>query len=278
VAGARVEPSGTRRGTREPLWRFYNLRWLVPLLVATAVTVAYPLLAGWGGSPARFVVAASGSPRLLPIYGVDTTEKKVAISFDAAWGAERTPLILDTLDRYGVKTTFFLVGFWIDDHADVLKDIVARGHEIGNHTATHPHLNSLDTPAIREELAPVHEQIKAATGQTIILFRPPFGEYSNKVIEAAQELGYYTIQWSVDSLDWKDLSADAIYERVIGAIHPGAIVLFHNNATNTPEALPRILEALKAQGYTVVPISQLIYRDNYLIDHRGFQKRRPGVP
>jgi len=258
--------------------RFYNLRWLVPSLVVVAVVVAYPLVAGWGGAPARLVAAVSATPRLLPIYGVDTTEKKVAISFDAAWGAELTPLILDILDRYGVKTTFFLVGFWIDDYPDMLKEIAARGHEIGNHTATHPHLNSLGKEAIKEELAVVHEQIKAATGRTAFLFRPPFGEYSNKVIEAAQELGYYTIQWSVDSLDWRDLSADAICSRVTSQVHPGAIVLFHNNATNTPAALPRILDYFKTQGYEVVPISSLIYRENYYIDHRGFQKRRQGGP
>ena len=258
--------------------RFYNLRWLVPLLVAFLVILVYPLAAGWSGSPARMVAEVSAWPRLLPIYAVDTTEKEVAISFDAAWGAEKTPLILDILDRYEVKTTFFLVGFWIDDHPDTLVDIAGRGHEIGNHTATHPHLNSLDKGAIKEELASVHEQIKAATGQTPILFRPPFGEYSNKVVEASQELGYYAIQWSVDSLDWKDLSAEAIYRRVIDNIHPGAIVLFHNNATNTPEALPRILETLKAQGYQVVPVSRLIYRSDYYIDHRGFQKRRTGLP
>lgn len=257
-------------------WRFYNLRWLAPSLVALAVTVVYPLAAGWGGSPARMVAAVSSSPRLLPIYGVDTAEKKVAISFDAAWGAEKTPEILDILDRYAVKTTFFLVGFWIDKYPDVLKEIAARGHEIGNHTSTHPHLNSLSKEGVKEELAVVHEQIKTATGQAAVVFRPPYGEYSNKVIEAAQELGYFTVQWSVDSLDWQDVSADFIYNRVTGLIHPGAIVLFHNNAENTPAALPRILETLEAHGYEVVPISQLIYKDNYYIDHRGFQKRKAG--
>jgi polysaccharide deacetylase family sporulation protein PdaB len=257
------------------MWRVYNLRWVPGFLVAVLVGVVYPVAAGWGGPPARMVAAVSATPRLLPIYGVDTTERKVAISFDAAWGAEKTPEILDILDRYGVKTTFFLVGFWIDEHPDMVKEIAARGHEIGNHTANHPHLNSLDKEDIKRELAVVHEQIKSLTGQTAVLFRPPFGEYSNKVIEAARELGYYTIQWSVDSLDWQDLSADAIYRRVVGNVHPGAIVLFHNNATHTPAALPRIIETLKVDGYEIVPVSELIYRDDYIIDHRGFQKRRP---
>jgi len=167
------------------------------------------------------------------------------------------------------------VGFWIDKYPDTLKEIAARGHEIGNHTANHPHLNSLGKEAVKEELGVVHDQIKSLIGQEAFLFRPPFGEYSDKVIEAAQEMGYYTIQWSVDSLDWRDLSAEAIYDRVVGNIHPGAIVLFHNNATNTPAALPRIIEALQAQGYEIVPISEIIYREGYYIDHRGFQIRRP---
>jgi len=257
---------------------FWNLRWLLPALAALAAVVVYPLAAGWSGGPAVLVAQVSGSPRLLPIYGVETTDKKVAISFDAAWGAERTPEILDILDRYGVKTTFFLVGFWIDDHPDLLREIVARGHEVGNHTATHPHLNSLGKEAVKEELATVNEQVKAATAKAVILFRPPYGEYCNKVIEAAQELGLYSIQWSVDSLDWKDLSADEIYRRVVDNIHPGAIVLFHNNGLHTPEALPRILETLQAQGYKIVPVSQLIYRENYYIDHRGFQRLRTSGP
>jgi len=257
-------------------WRVYNLRWVPGLLAALVLGVVYPVLAGWSGPPARMVAAVSQSPRLMPIYGVQTSEKKVAISFDAAWGAERTPEILDTLDRYEVKTTFFLVGFWIEKYPDMAREIAARGHEIGNHTANHPHLNALSKEQIKEELGVVHDQIKTLIGQEPFLFRPPFGEYSNKVIEAAQEMGYYTIQWSVDSLDWRDLPAATIHRRVVENIHPGAIVLFHNNAINTPAALPGIIEALRDQGYEIVPISEIIYRDNYYIDHRGFQVRRGG--
>jgi polysaccharide deacetylase family sporulation protein PdaB len=255
-------------------WGFYNLKWVKGFLVALAVLVVYPAVSGWSGGPARMVAAVSGTPRLLPIYAVDTTEKKVAISFDATWGAELTPTILDILDRYEIKTTFFLCGYWVDKFPEVVREIAARGHELGNHTATHPHLNSLSREGTKEELASVHEQIKALTGQESFLFRPPYGEYSNKVIEAAQELGYYTIQWSVDSLDWQNPGPDAIASRVIRQIHPGAIVLFHNAAEGTPPALPHIIETLQAEGYKIVPISHLIYRDNYYMDHRGFQKRR----
>jgi len=218
------------------------------------------------------LLAVAGVPRRLPIYSVGTDEKKLAISFDAAWGAEYTEQLLATLRKYNIKTTFFLCGFWVEKYPDMAKRIAAEGHELANHTATHPHLNGLSREEIREELFKVHQQIKDLTGQNAFLFRPPFGEYSNKVIEVAEELGYKTIQWSVDSLDWKDVTPDYIFERVTGQTHKGAIVLFHNNATSTPKALEPILQRLHSEGYQVVPISQLLLKGEYYIDHDGTQR------
>ena len=154
-----------------------------------------------------------------------------------------------------------------------MKKIVAAGHEIGNHTYSHPHLNNLSPAAIRQELERNHNNIKAITGTDPFLFRPPFGEYSNKVIEVAQELGYYTIQWSIDSLDWKDVSAQFIVDRILSQAGPGEIVLMHNNGKHTAEALAHFLPELKARGCEIVPISELIYRDNYYIEqHSGLQR------
>ncbi|MDQ7794443.1 MAG: polysaccharide deacetylase family protein [bacterium] len=220
------------------------------------------------------LAASAGVNRRLPIYAVATDEQVLAISFDAAWGSERTPEILEVLARYDVRTTFFLVGFWIDRYPEVLRQIVDAGHEVGNHTASHPHLNSLSREQIARELEIVHRQLEEATGKAPYLFRPPFGEYSNKVIEVAEELGYLTIQWSVDSLDWKDVTARQIAARVLDRAHPGAIILFHNNAENTPVALPAIIETLQTRGYRVVPISELVRREDFYIDHRGFQHPR----
>jgi polysaccharide deacetylase family sporulation protein PdaB len=217
------------------------------------------------------ILTWAASERLLPIYSVDTTEKKVALSFDAAWGAQYTPLLLETLEKHDIKTTFFLVGFWIEEYPDVLRAIAAKGHEIGNHTANHPHLNDCSAEQIRQELLTVHEQIKEITGQEARLFRPPFGEYSNKVIEVAAALGYHTIQWSVDSLDWRDLSAEEIRRRVVSRIHPGAIVLFHNNGLHTAAALEPIINDLTAMGYQIVPISELLWPGEYRVDHQGRQ-------
>lgn len=222
------------------------------------------------------VSATAGGKRLVPIYYVDTPEKKIAISFDASWGAEHTPKILSILREHNIKTTFFLTGLWIDKYPDLVKKIADEGHELGNHTATHPHLNSLDKAAIKNELRQVHTILKELTGQEPKLFRPPFGEYSNKVIEAATELNYLTIQWSIDSLDWKDLTQEQIFTRVTSQLHPGAIVLFHNNGTHTAAALPDIIKYVHDAGYEIVKISDLIYQDNYYIDSSdGAQKQDP---
>jgi peptidoglycan-N-acetylglucosamine deacetylase len=242
---------------------------LAVLLLAVAALLAQAFI------PGGVLGVVSRQQRLVPIYFVDTPEKKIAISFDASWGAEFTPTILDILRENNIKTTFFLTGFWIEKYPDLVKKIDGEGHELGNHTATHPHLNTLNKEAIKIELERVHGALHQLTGKEPFLFRPPFGEYSNNVIEAAAELDYLTIQWSVDSLDWKDLGKDTIVKRVTDRLHPGAIVLFHNNGRYTADALPEILAFAKEKGYTVVPISELLYKDNYYIDNsNGAQKKK----
>jgi polysaccharide deacetylase family sporulation protein PdaB len=204
--------------------------------------------------------------RKVPIYCVQTDQKRIAISFDAAWGADRTDEILGILEEYDVKTTFFLVSFWVERYPEVAALITAAGHEIGNHSATHPHMNSLSAEQIRFELQSTHDLIKETTGQEANLFRPPFGEYNNLVLDTVASLGYHTIQWSIDSLDWKPTTAADITQRVTSKIAPGAIVLFHNNADHTPAALRPILDYCRQEGYEVVPISELLLKGDYYID------------
>ncbi|MDD3705016.1 MAG: polysaccharide deacetylase family sporulation protein PdaB [Clostridiaceae bacterium] len=210
--------------------------------------------------------------RELPIYCVDTPEKKIAISFDAAWGADYTEGLLKTLKNYDVKTTFFLVGFWVDKYPDMVKRIDEEGHEIGNHSSKHPHMSQLSKEQIIEELTRTSEKIEAITSKKVTLFRPPFGDYNNRLIETSRGLGIQAIQWDVDSLDYKDYGTDAIVRRVLSKVKNGSIVLFHNNATYTADALPIILDSLQKEGYKIVPVSELIYKDNYYIDHTGMQK------
>ncbi len=208
----------------------------------------------------------------LPIYCVDKGEEKVcAISFDAAWGNEDTGELIRILDEYNVKTTFFVVGSWVDKYPESVKELSDAGHEIMNHSDTHPHMTQISKEAMQKEIDQCDAKIKAITGVEPYLFRPPYGDYNKEVIEEVAKCGHYTMQWSVDSLDWKDLSAQQIYSRVTGNIHPGAIVLFHNAAKNTPEALPMILKTLTDDGYKIVPVSEIIMKDNYTIDHTGKQ-------
>ena len=215
---------------------------------------------------------AFSGERLVPIYAVDTPEKKISISFDAAWGSERTPQLLAILEEYEIKTTFFLVKFWIEKYPEVTKRIAREGHEIGNHSATHPNMDTLTRGEIRRELEETNSLIEELTGQRPMVFRPPFGAYNNTLVEVVEELDMKAIQWSIDSLDWQDLSAQEITERVLKQVAPGAIVLFHNNAENTPAALVPILDELLADGYSIVPVSELIHWDDYYIDpHTGIQ-------
>lgn len=247
------------------------------LLLGAAFIVLLFLLTPLFDLPARLAGLFAQNERLVPIYYVDTAEKKVAFSFDASWGAERTQKILDILAEHEIKTTFFLTGFWVEDYPEYVQAIAASGHEIGNHTATHPHLNSLTAEEIRKELKTVEQMIRDVCGQKTVLFRPPFGEYNNQVIATASELGYKTIQWSIDSLDWQNLSKEEIVNRVTSRIHPGAIVLFHNNGLYTADALPEIIDYYHEHGYSIVPVSELIYdRDYYIDPNSGAQmKKRP---
>ncbi len=243
------------------------------LIGGVAILCAIMLISLYGVRPVALEVATRLTERKVPIYKVARTDKKMSISFDATWGADQTDRLLDILDEHGVKTTFFLAGYWVEEFPEYVKKIVERGHEVGNHSQEHPHMNALTREQIRRDLQTNHDQLKALTGQDSFLFRPPFGEYSDKVIEVADELGYFTIQWSIDSLDWKDVSAEYMVNRIMQKAGPGEIVLFHNAGKHTPAAIEVLLPRLKAEGYEVVPISELVYRENYIIEsHSGVQR------
>ena len=216
-------------------------------------------------------VSASAATRQLPIYCVQRDQKVCSISFDAAWGADNTQKILDVLKEYGVTCTFFVVGNWADQYPEQAKAIVDSGNELMNHSNAHDHYNSLTADQIIADVNTCNDKIEALTGVRPTLIRCPFGEYDDHVIAAIRSMGMEPIQWDVDSLDWKDYDADTICRRVTSKVQPGSIVLFHNAALHTPEALPAILDCLINDGYTVVPISQLILDPPYTIDHTGRQ-------
>lgn len=220
-------------------------------------------------------IISAQNERKLPIYCVETDKPQVSISFDAAWGAEDTDRLLQILADNEVKATFFLCGYWVTDYPEEVKKIAEAGHDLGNHSSTHPHMNQLSSEQIAKELADCHKAVKDLTGIEMNLFRPPFGEYNNTVIETSFANSYYPIQWDIDSLDWKELGADHEINQVLNHKHlgNGSIVLFHNDAKYTPEVLDTIIKGLKEKGYEIVPISQLILKDNFEMDHEGRQRK-----
>ena len=211
------------------------------------------------------------APRKVPIYNVATEEKRVAITFDAAWGADKTEEILEILDEFDVNATFFLVGFWVDEHADLVKKIDEAGCEIGTHSNTHPDMVKLDKSSVQEELSTSIEKIEAVTNKEVTLFRAPFGSYNNQLIDTAEELNLKTIQWDVDTLDWKGLSASEINSRVLSKVQNGSIILMHNNSDNVLDGLRLILTSLKNKSYEIGSVGELIYQRDYTIDRNGVQ-------
>ena len=221
------------------------------------------------------VTEVSGQARELPVYCVQREDRAVSLTFDAAWGNEDTQQLIDILGRYHIRATFFVVGDWAEKYPESVKALSDAGHEVMNHSDTHPHMAGLSREAMCAELEACNDKIEAVTGARPTLMRPPYGEYDDAVIQTVRSLGMEPIQWDVDSLDWKDLSAEEITARVTERVQPGSIVLFHNAALHTPEALPAIIETLIGEGYTFVPVSELLlpgeYGTDYAIDHTGRQ-------
>lgn len=216
----------------------------------------------------------NGTTREVPIYCVDTPEKQVAISFDAAWGADKTEDIIKLLKEYDVDATFFLVGFWVEDYPEMVTKINEAGYEIGTHSNTHADMCKLNKEQIVEELTTSKQLIEDIIGKEVTLFRAPFGSYNNTVINTAKDLGLTTIQWDVDSLDWKGLSASQLAMRVLNRVQDGSIILFHNNADHIVDGLRLVLDSLTNKGYKITSIGNLLIEDGYYVDSQGRQRKK----
>lgn len=190
---------------------------------------------------------------------------------NCAWNADDIDSILKTLQDNNVKITFFMVGDWIEKFPEATKKINEAGHEIASHSNTHPHVNNLSYEKNIEEIEKSNEKIKAITGNLTKIYRPPYGEYNNTVIQAAQDKGYYTIQWNLDTLDYTGLTGEEMWKRLDKKIKAGDIILSHNGAKHTADSLDMLLKNIKQKGLEIVKISDLIYKDNYTINNNGTQ-------
>ena len=247
-----------------------SIFWLVILIMIAGATYIYEKDLFSNGLEA---ITVSTNGKKLPIYRVNTDKPMVALSFDAAWGNEDTQKILDILKKYKINVTFFMTGGWVESYPDDVKAIKAAGHDLGNHSEHHKHMPQLNNSSICDELNSVTEKVEKLTNTKMCLFRPPYGDYNNLLIQTATECGYLSIQWDIDSLDWKDYGVQSIIDRT--ALNPelsnGSIILMHNGAKYTKDALETVISTLQSKGYEFVTLSELVYKDHFHMDASGKQ-------
>ena len=243
---------------------------ILALCAALAVAALACTRCGRTGAEATGANAESAA-RILPVYGVDTDEKVVALTIDAAWGADKTPEILEILKEKDVTATFFLVGRWVREFPEETKLIVEAGYPIGSHSDTHAHFCSLSDSDIQKELDATVEALQEVGAPVPTLFRAPYGEYDDRVVTKLRNAGYQVIQWTVDTLDWEeDRTVSQVLEVVSRKVAPGAIILCHNNANTIVDYLPTLIDNLRAEGYSFVTVEDLLY-DGFNIDNNGIQ-------
>lgn len=219
------------------------------------------------------IQTSASTKKLLPIYSVETEEKKISLTINCAWNADDIDCILDTLSKYKVKVTFFMVGNWVDKYPEAVKKIAEAGHEIGNHSNTHPHVNQMMLEKNEQQIKECANKIEKLTGKRSVLYRGPYGEYNDVVIRAAQNQNHTTIQWSLDTLDYKGLTEEEMWNRLKDKLKPGDIILMHNGTAHTADALDKIIYHIQEKGYEIVRVSDLIYGENAVIDANGMQRK-----
>lgn len=203
---------------------------------------------------------------------VATNEKFMALTFDDGSDSANTVEILDILGKYNVKSTFFITGENATYHPESAKKILDKGHEIGNHSYNHPHLNKLTAGEIKTEIEDCKTAMMIATNTTVMpLFRPPYGEYNSTALTVVDSIGYpWTIMWTIDTIDWNGTLADVMVNKVLTNAKPGAIVLMHVSGTYTTEALPAMIEGLRLDGYTLTTISDMLIHVNHSLLKIGY--------
>lgn len=189
---------------------------------------------------------------------ISTSRPVIALTFDDGPHPELTPKLLDILREKGVRATFFVIGGNVDKYPEIARRIVAEGHEIANHSYSHPALTGVGPAGLYQELKGTSDAILRATGRLPRSMRPPYGANNAQVERAVlQEHGMDMVMWSVDPLDWKRPGAAVVTKRLVDGARPGAILLAHDIHPGTVEAIPEVISQLKAKGYTFVTVGQL---------------------
>lgn len=252
----------------------FNKQKIYTYLISIMTVVLLFCVSGALAGKKETITTASTNEKYLPIYNVQTEENKVALTMNCAWNADDIDKILEVLKENDIKITFFMVGDWIEKYPDAVKKVYDAGHEIGTHSDTHPHVNNLSYEENIKEIENSNDKIENITGTRTNLYRTPYGEYNQTVIKAAQNNGYYTIQWSLDTLDYTGLTGEEMWNRIKDKIGSGDIILMHNGTEHTADSLDKMVKNIKEKKLEVVKISDLIYKENYTIDVNGTQKSK----
>lgn len=209
---------------------------------------------------------------LLPIFGVSSNDMKIALTFDCAWENSDTQQLIDILDKYEVKATFFATGDWCERYPDDVLMLFDEGHAVENHSNTHPHVQSISKDKLIADTLACDDIIESITGVRPTLYRSPYGEFSDSMLTVFEtELPHKVIQWTADSRDWQGRESYDMAHTIMSNIQSGGILLFHNDTINTPEALEIVLPALQEEGYEFILVKDLILWEDYAINHQGLQ-------
>lgn len=251
----------------------FNKQKIYSYIVAFSTVIILFCGATFFTSPDFATIQTSASEgKMLPIYSVDTKDKKIALTLNCAWNADDIDSILDTLSKYKVQVTFFMVGDWVNNYPDAVKKISQAGHEIGNHSDNHPHVANLSFEKNVDQVKTCADKIEKITGKRSTLYRGPYGEYNDTVIKAATDQKHTTIQWSLDTLDYTGLTGDEMWNRLKDKLKPGSIILMHNGTKHTADSLDKLIYNMQEKGYNIVTVSDMMYQQDYTIDSTGMQK------
>ncbi len=244
------------------------------IIAISAVALLFVFASGIYSNPTeQSALVSANSSKQLPVYCVDTAENKVALTMNCAWNADDIDSILETLSKHNCHITFFVVGDWVTKYPDAVKKIHDAGHEIGNHSDSHPHVNNMTLENNIQQIKDCSDKIEKITGSKTTLYRGPYGEYNDTVIEAAKNSNHLTIQWSIDSLDYKALTCEQMWERIEPKLSAGSIILMHNGTENTALSLDTLLSNIESKGYEIVKVSDIVYSSDYTIDNNGVQHK-----
>lgn len=202
-----------------------------------------------------------------PIYRGNPDKSMVSFIINVAWGNEYIPDMLNTLNKHHVKATFFLEGRWVKENPEIAKMIVDAGHEVGNHSYTHPDMSKLPTASIREQLVKTNEVIKATTDQTSTWFAPPSGSYREEVVDIADEMEMGTIMWSVDTIDWQRPEPHVLVDRVMKKVHNGAMILMHPTSS-TADSLETLILSIKQKGYSFGSVTMMLDEERVIVNRK----------